>query len=311
MTVRVLLFLLIALNPMAAGLSRYSDFVVSDPRNRPPDRESVRITYLGTNGYQFETAGHSLLVDPYFSRISLARAGLGWPVRPNSLRIEEGLTHVSPKVDAILITHAHFDHLLDAPNIAERTGARLLGSVEAVEIAVRMGAAHDHCVAVRPDAIRTIGPWHITVFPAAHDRIPIMGVPFNGPLPADRPRRARDWVCGQPLAYLIRANGQSIFIDSGGTAAVLPPAVSGSIDLAILGTALPDSRARLVTAVTRLHPRYVLPSHQDNFFLPLARGFVFGPLTNFPSVRQQYEAAHLPGRLILLDYFRPWTLPPS
>jgi hypothetical protein len=72
--------------------------------------------------------------------------------------------------------------------------------------------------------------------------------------------------------------------------------------------ALPDSRARLPGAVERLQPRYILPSHQDNFFRPLDAGFQFGPLTDFSRVRRDCEQANR-GRLILLDYFRPWTLP--
>ena len=80
------------------------------------------------------------------------------------------------------------------------------------------------------------------------------------------------------------------------------------MDLAILGVALPDSRRRFAETVTALHPRYVLPSHQDDFFVPLQRGFVFGKFTSFSDIRQQEKNNQLPGRLILLDYFRPWTL---
>jgi hypothetical protein len=35
---------------------------------------------------------------------------------------------------------------------------------------------------------------------------------------------------------------------------------------------------------------------------------MFGKFTDFSDVRQQDQKNHLPGRLILLDYFRPWTL---
>jgi hypothetical protein len=109
---------------------------------------------------------------------------------------------------------------------------------------------------------------------------------------------------------VIEVNGQRIYIDSGGTSTRLPPNESGSrrMDLAILGMALPDSRARLAAALAHLHPRYVLPSHQDDFFRPLSAGFQFGPLTDFPFV-QRASAQQIRGRLILLDYFRPWTLP--
>ena len=72
-----------------------------------------------------------------------------------------------------------------------------------------------------------------------------------------------------------------------------------------------DSAAalRLVPALKRLRARYVLPSHQDNFFVPLDHGFHFNALTDFRFVRRQV-AKHCPDvKLILLDYFKPWTLP--
>jgi hypothetical protein len=72
--------------------------------------------------------------------------------------------------------------------------------------------------------------------------------------------------------------------------------------------ALSDSRGRLSAALERLSPRYILPSHQDNFFLPLDAGFQFGQLTDFPRVQRDCARANH-GRLILLDYFKPWTLP--
>jgi hypothetical protein len=77
------------------------------------------------------------------------------------------------------------------------------------------------------------------------------------------------------------------------------------IDLAILGVALPDSRRYFIQALEQLRPRYVLPSHQDDFFSPLSRGFVFGPMTNFPAVLRSSRQASIRSRLILLDYFRP------
>jgi L-ascorbate metabolism protein UlaG (beta-lactamase superfamily) len=40
------------------------------------------VTYLGTNGYQFEFNGHALLVDPYFSRLDLLSIALGLRIQP-------------------------------------------------------------------------------------------------------------------------------------------------------------------------------------------------------------------------------------
>jgi L-ascorbate metabolism protein UlaG (beta-lactamase superfamily) len=245
-----------------------------------------------------------LLVDPYFSRVDLLSVALGSHIQPNAARISDGLRHLAPKADAILVTHGHFDHLLDVPAVMAKTRARLIASASSVDLAKRAGASSGD--AVKPGDVRRIGPWKIRVLSATHDRL-FGKVPFaQPPSQTGPPQRAADWICGKPLAFLIEVKGQRIYIDSGGTSTRLPP--NERVDLAILGMALPDSRARLAAALAHLHPRYVLPSHQDDFFRPLSAGFQFGPLTDFPFV-QRASAQQIRGRLILLDYFRPWTLP--
>ncbi len=306
---RVLLGLFFAAHVAGAGLERYANLVVVDAKQSRRSGGGVRITYLGTNGYQFEAGNQVLLLDPYFSRVGLMATIFGQRVRPNEHRIAEGMQSLRPRVHAILVTHGHIDHLFDVPRIMRLTGARLLASKTAVELAKAAGASGNRCDLVAPGDSRRVGPWTIRVFAAAHDRVFPIGVPFSGERKNDAPpRRASDWKCGQPLAFLIEADGKRIYIDSGGRPSLLPPAQVGPVDLAILGVALPDSRARFIEAVRRLRPRYILPSHQDNFFQPLDRGFIFGPMTDFPRVLRDYQRAQLPGRLILLDYFRPWTL---
>ncbi|MBA2433641.1 MAG: MBL fold metallo-hydrolase [Chthoniobacterales bacterium] len=303
-----LLIWLCALPPVDAGLARYCELVVADP---PGVRSSLgmRVTYLGTNGYRFETGKHVLLVDPYFTRVGLSAFLFRSPLEPNIAEIENAADFFA-KAELILATHGHVDHLFDVPAIMQMTSAHLLASRTAVDLATAAGTSPARCVAVAPGEVRQIGPWKIRVLPATHDRVFPIGIPFPGPRKgSDPPRRASDWVCGEPLAFLIEAAGKRIYLDSGGTPAQLPSNDIAPVYLAILGVALPDTRARFSETVRRLRPRFVLPSHQDNFFRPLDRGFAFGPLTDFPRIQRDDEREKLPGRLILLDYFRPWTLP--
>jgi len=286
------------------GFEDYARYTVADETRASG---GIRITYLGVNGYQFEAGGHALLVDPYFSRIGLCAIAFNQRVEPDDFRLRQGLAQVRRRVDAVLVTHAHIDHLLDVPPIMRRTGARLIAGPTAVNQARSLGIPAAQCRPVRDGDVRRIGPWTIRALAAEHDRLlGAVPVPGSRAEPGAPPRKPNDWVLGEPLAFLIEAAGQRIYVDSGGLPGTLPPEMK--VDLAILGVALPDARRRFAPAARWLQPRFILPSHQDDFFQPLDRGFIFGKLTNFPEVLRTWERERLPGKLILLDYFRPWTL---
>jgi L-ascorbate metabolism protein UlaG (beta-lactamase superfamily) len=312
-----------------AGLEKYSSLVVADKDSgeRAPSN-AVRVTYLGVNGFQFETGEHVLLVDPYFTRVGLWSAALNQPIQSDANRVGEGLKHIRRNADALLVTHAHFDHLLDAPEIMRRTHAQIVAGPTAIRLVESFGISPNKCQIVEQGSVRKVGPWTIRAFAAQHDRL-FGKVPFecnSRPSPqsspsgrrgrgalgksesASQPVKVSDWCVGEPLAFVIEAAGKRIYIDSGGVPGVPPDRRIRGVDLAILGMALPDSRDRLVEAVNRLRPRYILPSHQDDMFAPVSRGFTFGKMTNFPELVRESKRKDLPGRLILLDYFRPWTL---
>jgi L-ascorbate metabolism protein UlaG (beta-lactamase superfamily) len=82
-----------------------------------PDSGKTQITWYGNAAFKITTpAGHVLLVDPWIT----------------NNRNENGKADLAAldKVDLILISHAHFDHVGNAVAIARRTGARLVSTYD-------------------------------------------------------------------------------------------------------------------------------------------------------------------------------------
>src|SRR5215475_6179237 len=150
---RCFLFLLaFTAQALCGGLDSYRHLVVADSSSQA--RDAVRVTYLGTNGYQFEFKGHALLVDPYFSRVDLLSVALGSHIQPNSSRINDGLRHLASgkcRTDAILVTHGHFDHLLDVPAVMAKARGTLIASASSIDLVRRLpNAGASSGGAVRP-----------------------------------------------------------------------------------------------------------------------------------------------------------------
>jgi L-ascorbate metabolism protein UlaG (beta-lactamase superfamily) len=69
------------------------------------------VTWYGTAGFRIKTGGHVFLIDPYLTRNEKALPRL--PIGPEA--VIDG--------SEIYLSHGHFDHMADVPQIARQTGA--------------------------------------------------------------------------------------------------------------------------------------------------------------------------------------------
>ncbi|WP_149240814.1 metal-dependent hydrolase [Dyadobacter sp. 32] len=74
----------------------------------------MKITYYGHSCFSVVAAGKNILFDPYISGNELAK----------------GISVDDIPADYIFVSHGHFDHMLDAVAIANRTGATVVGGWE-------------------------------------------------------------------------------------------------------------------------------------------------------------------------------------
>lgn len=76
----------------------------------------MKVTYYGHSSFSIEINGKTILVDPFISP------------NPQAAHIDINTLNV----DYILITHAHYDHVMDVEALAKRTNATIISNHEIV-----------------------------------------------------------------------------------------------------------------------------------------------------------------------------------
>jgi len=234
------------------------------PADSPaPSRESVEITYLGVAGWKVQAGAHVLLVDPYFSRVPFDENGA--PVVPN----EAEITKYAPQAaEGILVEHSHWDHLLDVPFIAKRTGATVAGTDSSLNVLRASGVPESQLRVARGGESVDIGPFSVRSFHALHS---LIGMP-SGDIArgVTLPMAAKGYVPGETLQYMVRVEGHSILFI--GSANFIESELQGlRPDVAVVATGLrekiPDYTCRLMRALGQ--PARVYTNHFDAHDKPL------------------------------------------
>lgn len=231
-----------------------------------PATSPVTLTYLGVAGWSLSDGEHTVVVDPYFSRPRFAD---GVPVRAD----EAAIARLAPAdVDLILIGHSHVDHVLDAPALALRSGASVLGSVSTARYARAYGVPEAQVIPVQGGEDYAFDGFSVRVIPGLHSALDDKhtfgagDVIDDGVLPASFAAFGE----GGTFDYLVRLGGkQVLFI---GSANYIERELEGlRPDVAVVATGLRDEiheySARLMAALGA--PPLVLANHFDAWREPL------------------------------------------
>lgn len=226
------------------------------PRAQPakPDGAAGRteLTWYGHAAFVVRTPGGTVLaIDPWFAN-------------PRSPDPEAGAK--LEKVDYVLVTHGHGDHVGDAVALAQRTGAKLVATSDLGKALVRGGFPEKQATNETVGNVGGVipaGDATVTLVPAVHSSD--FADPQNAHVGG-----------GNPVGFVIRVKGGPTIYHTGDTDVTsdmrLIPERYGNVDvmLACIGGHFTMDPEGAALAATYVRPRQIVPMHYGTF--PVLKG---------------------------------------
>ncbi len=251
--------------------------LVAPPANGAP---GVTATFLGVSTLLVSDGETHLMTDGFFSRPPLWQV-LAGEVAPDEARIAAELRRAGvQRLDALVALHSHYDHAMDSPEVAERTGAVLIGSRSSANIARGWGLPASQIVVAESGVPLTFGAFAVTLIESRH--LPhgfaegTIDQPLVPPAAALDYRQGTTWVVhiAHPLGSLAIV-GSAGFVEG-----ALSPYRSDVVLLGVGGLSKMTAEYRetyLDETLGHLRPRRLMPIHYDDFTRPLSEPLVAAP----------------------------------
>ena len=219
--------------------------------------DKLTLRWLGVAGIELTIQGETLLIDPYLTRIRFWNQWFG-RITPDKELISSTLR----RGDHVLVTHAHWDHLMDVPEIIRNTNAAALGSENTVELLQLLGVPKDNLRIIHAGDQIDLGVYKIEVIASEHAAAPFFS---PGKLRSDLkpPLKAREYRMDACYCFSITANGVRILTDPGQNPGRLPQA-----DILWISPRYAERIYRKV--LEQVTPSLVIPIHWDEMWRPLS-----------------------------------------
>jgi L-ascorbate metabolism protein UlaG (beta-lactamase superfamily) len=252
----------------------------SDRSDQKQQSYSVKLSYLGTAGWEITDGKTVILLDPYYTRLKLDDDSPASRNDKRPLYGDQDLVapdaevidaHAPKHVDYILVSHTHWDHALDVPYIAAKTSAEIIGSESTANLAIASGIKEDKIIPVKGGEDYDFQTFSVRVIPSLHTPLKNKHLLDTRVLPKNTkvPLRRGDYVEGGTYSFLIRIGGHQILTTS--SVNYIERELEGlRPDILFLapGTGVPIYRyvERLMSALGE--PPMVFFTHWDKFGLP-------------------------------------------
>lgn len=252
----------------------------------------MKITFFGTTTLLFDDGTDQVLFDAHFTRPSIGKYIAGAEARTNTEICERLIElHHIDRLRAIFISHTHHDHVMDAPFVANRCGAKIYGSISAKNVALGGDVPEDRIAVFQDGSEFSVGEYKVRILKSLHSKPTRfnndLGVPIEKPL--TQPASLRAYKEGGSFDFLVEHGGKSILIRPSFN--YIEGQLDGlQVDVLFLGVAgLGKANAEMeekffAETVEKTGAKLVIPVHWDNFFSPLDK-----PVTEMPELIENTE----------------------
>ena len=249
--------------------------------------QNLKIQYLGTAGFILSDQHRTIVLDPFISRPNF------WQTFTQPLLSDPTLVKkYIPNADDVLIGHAHYDHILDAPEVCKQTGARLIGSKATLMYGISAGLSESQMLETKGQEIIECGQWQVVGLPSIHGKALFGRVPLPGDMttPPPYPPKFHHLRHGQVFNWWINTGHLSVVhIDSAG---FIEQELQGrQADIVCLCAIGRKYRPNYVKDVVRLlKPKYIIPCHWDTMLTPIDKPPKLLPGVNIPEFLEEIKA---------------------
>ena len=270
----------------------YNDLPVDPTWELSGDAEipagAVTVRFSGTSTLLFSDGSSRWMVDGWFSRPGPWQLAFG-KIAPDPEAITYGLqeNQVS-KLQAVIPAHSHYDHAMDSPEVARRTGAVLMGSQSTANIGIGWGLPARQIQVLTDRKPVTVGAFSITPIESRH-------LPFTNPemqqrllqnpeitAPLVPPAGVFDYRLGKAYIFHVsHPKGNFVIVGSAGyESGVLQGFEADVIFLGVGGLGEKSDAYRDAywqETVEAVNPSRVIPIHYDSLTGPIS-GPMQGPV---------------------------------